>query len=545
MSETEQEIETEQAVEVEQAVEAEPEVEAEHQTTYDEVLYGDEPFLSTHPDHLAAIGNLFGLSPAHPEHCRMLELGCAQGSNLISMAYAFPGSSFVGVDLSRRQVENGMGLISDMGLENVELKVADILDLGEDLGKFDYIVAHGILSWVPPEVVAKIFELFGELLSPHGIAYLSYNTYPGWKARDVFRDMMLFESKGLGSYEERVRAARISLEIISRTLADNNSHISQHLKEELPQFRDRPDWYYVHDFIADINRPFYFHEVASEAARCGLQYLGDSELSAMMLQTATHEAQKILRSLGGDQIKFEQYSDIAKNRMFRRTLLCRAEVPVVRKVNAEALNGLYFATRLTKAESEEVPAGKARFLHPSGGAIETGDPMLIETLDILGEAWPRALSLEEIVSRLAVKGFSPEHLKPLADGMLRGLFADLIQGRACPGQASALLPEQPRVSRLARRQSMNRENVTSLLHETVKLDDFDREVVALLDGSLSDKEILERLFPEEDLGATQVARLASSLEGLLRKGLIHREPDTETDTEIEVETETKVESETD
>ena len=92
---------------------------------------------------------------------------------------------------------------------------------------------------------------------------------------------------------------------------------------------------------------------------------------------------------------------------------------------------------------------------------------------------------------------------------------------------------------------MNRENVTSLLHETVKLDDFDREVVALLDGSLSDKEILERLFPEEDLGATQVARLASSLEGLLRKGLIHREPDTETDTEIEVETETKVESETD
>src|SRR5262245_38797580 len=89
---------------------------SENRTSYDEVPYVSQPFTQTHPDRLATLGRLFGLAPTPLTRCRVLELGCASGGNLIPMAFHLPGSEFVGVDLSRRQVEMGRKAIQDLGL---------------------------------------------------------------------------------------------------------------------------------------------------------------------------------------------------------------------------------------------------------------------------------------------------------------------------------------------------------------------------------------------------------------------------------------------
>ena len=490
--------------------------------TYDEVPYGDEPFASTHPQRLGAIASLFGLEPAHPESARVLELGCARGNNLIAMAYELPGSRFIGIDLASRQVEQGTAFIAELGLKNIELRHLDLLDVGKELGEFDYIVSHGTLSWVPPDVANKMFGLCGELLSPNGIAYLSYNTYPGWKSREILRDMMLFESAGETKIAPRVHKARIALEIVSRSIADNNTPQAQYLKQELPDFQNKPDWYFVHDFIAEVNRPFYISEIFRAAEGAGLQYLADTELTTVTLQGISPGAQQIIRGFRDDIPRYEQYCDIARNRMFRRSLFCRKERSVLRRLDTSRLQKLYIASRFTlDPQPSAADPTLRRLAHPSGGAIETRDAILIEALTAISELWPAAVSFEELWQVLASKGVAPEHLKPLAEGILRGIFADLIDIRLSAGAAASELPLLPRASLLARVQSRESERVTSLNHQVVDVEDFDREVLALLTGENGDSTLLERLFPEEELNESHVARLAKSLERLLRSALIH------------------------
>src|SRR3954470_9529675 len=109
-------------------------------TSYDEVPYESKPLFSTHPDCLAAAARLRGLAAAAPSSCRVLELGCAAGGNLIPMAYGLPNSHFVGIDLSQRQIAEGQKLCRRLELPNIELKAASIADADSSWGEFDYIV---------------------------------------------------------------------------------------------------------------------------------------------------------------------------------------------------------------------------------------------------------------------------------------------------------------------------------------------------------------------------------------------------------------------
>src|SRR5262245_21338275 len=161
-------------------------------TSYDVLPYGDRTHPRTHPDLLATVAMLFGMAPAPPERCRVLELGCAGGANLIAMAAALPGSDFLGIDLSARQVASGRERVRAKGLANVELRPMSILDLGEGFGRFDYILCHGVYSWVPADVRDKILAVCGANLAPQGVAYVSHNCYPGWHAWGMVREMMAF-----------------------------------------------------------------------------------------------------------------------------------------------------------------------------------------------------------------------------------------------------------------------------------------------------------------------------------------------------------------
>jgi tRNA G46 methylase TrmB len=103
-------------------------------TSYDEVPYVSHPFAQSHPDRLAAVAALLGLRPPPVECCRVLELGCASGGNLIPMAEALPEGTFVGVDLSERQVAEGQKAVAALGLHNIRLHAISITDIGPDFG---------------------------------------------------------------------------------------------------------------------------------------------------------------------------------------------------------------------------------------------------------------------------------------------------------------------------------------------------------------------------------------------------------------------------
>jgi SAM-dependent methyltransferase len=125
-------------------------------TSYDEVPYSSTPFYYTQPDCLATMATLHGMTPAAADHCRVLELGCGRGGNLIPLAVSLPESRFVGIDLSRRQVAEGRSVVEKLGLSNIELRPMNILDIDEGFGSFDYIICHGVYSWVPDEVRDQI-----------------------------------------------------------------------------------------------------------------------------------------------------------------------------------------------------------------------------------------------------------------------------------------------------------------------------------------------------------------------------------------------------
>jgi cyclopropane fatty-acyl-phospholipid synthase-like methyltransferase len=151
------------------------------ESSYDKVPYDSFPYPQSHPDRLATVAALFGLRPAHVDTCRVLELGCAAGGNLIPMALTLPGSRSLGVDFSAVEVNEGKQTIKDLGLENIELRQASILDIDAAYGKFDYILCHGVYSWVADEVQEKILSICKANLAPAGIAGVRHGLqWCGW-----------------------------------------------------------------------------------------------------------------------------------------------------------------------------------------------------------------------------------------------------------------------------------------------------------------------------------------------------------------------------
>ena len=170
---------------------------------YDQVLYPGFPLAQTHPDRLATIAGLLGMTPARPDRSQVLELGCGDGGNLIPMAVELPGSEFTGIDLAQPGIARGRAISEALGLKNISLRQMDLLAAGADLGQFDYILAHGLYSWVPAHVRDGVLRICRTNLAHDGVAYVSYNAYPGFHRREIFRGMMLHHVRNVQDPSKR------------------------------------------------------------------------------------------------------------------------------------------------------------------------------------------------------------------------------------------------------------------------------------------------------------------------------------------------------
>jgi methyltransferase-like protein/trans-aconitate methyltransferase len=470
---------------------------AEARSSYDEIPYEGFALSLTHPNHLAALARLFEASPPEVETCRVLELGCARGDNLIPMALSLPRARFVGIDLSPRQIAEGQDTIAKLGLENIELRAGSILDLGPDLGTFDFLVAHGIYSWVPEPVREKIFQLCATALVPNGLAHISYNTYPGWHMGAMVRDMMLFQARQTTGIRARVHAGRTLMQGLAQVLARYDNPYAQCLRDEAERIVRCDESYLAHEFLDETNHPVYLHQFVDRAAAHGLRYFTDAEY----WRTAAAQPAELFQALGDsglDWLAREQLYDFVNGRSFRHAVLCHEGSPCSRTPSLQALQSLRFTPRVRPA-AEGATAGSERgeaFLNFRGEvAFSTSDAVLRASLHTLWEAWPRSLSFEALRTR------AQERVAATVPGGEAG--ADAGPGPFAAALVEALLSAfarnhielhvrepgfttepgtRPMASPVARHQAATRPKVANLRHQMVTLMDFDQLVLPHLDG---------------------------------------------------------------
>jgi methyltransferase-like protein len=432
------------------------------------------------------------------------------------MAEAFPQATFLGVDLSSRQIADGQHFVERLGLSNLTLKHANIADLGPDLGTFDYIICHGVFSWVSTPVQEQIFALCANNLAPGGIAYISYNTYPGWHMRGMIRDMMRFHARKFAAPNDRVRQARALLDFLADSAGPDGALYPALLKSELEGLRHQADHYLYHEHLEEINEPLYFHQFVERAGAHGLRYLGEARVGTMTTSNFAPDVDKALKLLATDQIATEQYMDFLRNRAFRETLLVHGRNTPSWQVRAERIERLHVTSAVRTAENAPVDVksdAPVKFRSPSGLVLSTNRPLLKAAIEVLCEAWPGTLPFPELLSRsraaagLTDPGTAEADGRNLAGGLVDSyLSSDMVELHGAPIVVANTAGEKPLALPSARIRAEEGRPVSNRRHELVRLNDLERCLLTLLDGSRDRAALVEECLAVVATGRLRLDR---------------------------------------
>lgn len=467
-------------------------------TAYDCVTYPSNPFARTSPHCLATIARLHGMAPALPSRCRVLELGCGAGGNLIPMAYQAPASTFVGIDMSREAVGAGQRTTSALGLANISLQHRDIMEIAQEDGCFDYIIAHGVYSWVPHVVRDKILSVFKTNLAPNGIACVSYNALPGSRLRDLVRSIMLFHVRNLADPWARSAQSRSLMKFLATASAHDQVY-GIVLRDQQHRIESLPDEVFIHD-LDEGATPFFLHEVVEAAARRGLQYLADTDFPILGLHGRSEEICNMLSRIPEtDAAVREQYLDFIDGRCFRTSVFCHQDVRLTRPPAAATVRELYLSGGLSLEDPAASAAGDniAVFKAPSGATLKTNHPLSKSALFVLGQVQPEAIGFDDIMARAlehlerTEASISGDDIEMLSSVLFQAVRTGLLEAYVEPPPVTGAVSARPRASALARWQaSSGSEFVTNLLHGSVKCtDDVLRRFIPLVDGTRSADEL--------------------------------------------------------
>jgi methyltransferase-like protein/2-polyprenyl-3-methyl-5-hydroxy-6-metoxy-1,4-benzoquinol methylase len=505
-------------------------------TAYDAVPYPIYTFPATNPARLGAASRLFRCKAGLPEDSRVLELGCAKGVNLMAMAQVFPEAEFVGIDASRNQITEGEEILAKLGVNNVRLIATDLSRLEEDIGQFDYIIAHGLFSWVPKHVQEAIFKICQDRLKPEGVAYISYNCLPGWRMRGALRDMMLMHVRDRQDPAEQVQQSKALLKFLAEACPEESPY-GKYLRSELQLIAQCDDGYIAHDFLEEENDPYYFTDFLRKAAEFDLQYLGESDPSTMFLDNLPEQAATTLKSLNLPQVAVEQYMDFVRNRMFRSTLLCRKTVAIDRNVKPDRLDDLQ-AIALVAPQPLQPGQTQKSFANAAGTQITPSSPVVVTLLENLAAKGQQPTPVSEAVDQ-AIDAQSEDFIKEaggresLAEQLkmllLQGYFRRLVDLVLGPLSCRQVEGTNPDCLPLARWQATNHMRVTTAGLDMVSTDPFTRKVIELADGSRTYDELVSALVAanaqqdftvrEGDKPITDTDKLRASISQLLALAL--------------------------
>jgi methyltransferase-like protein/SAM-dependent methyltransferase len=520
--------------------------------SYDQVPYLAISHSLTHPDNMATIGTLLGLNPANIGNCRVLELGCANGGNLMPMALSLPSSSFLGLDYSAVQIAQGQQAIEKLGLGNIKLKHLNIMDVDTSLGQFDYIIVHGIFSWVPEAVREKILSICDRNLAPEGIAYVSYNTFPGWYSKRIARDMMLYHTRKTREPGARIHLARefinfmaasaASIEQLSRS--PSSETYVRILKYENEWLGKNSDSYLYHEELEENNDPIYFYQFAEWAGQHGLQYLSEARMNEVFMNEIPKEIRQSLLGMSDDLIELEQYRDFLMNRLFRSTLLVHNDLKISHKINPDRISTLFVGSNCLPASSGAniYTEGVEQFVGSPGIKLATDHPVTRAAMRYLSEIWPDVVPIDKLLETAydLLRKASPSAEFPLPENsevrardlqllkanLLKGFVAStsLVELHVHAPMFASILSEYPVASPWARFQVMLEANklktskdeklgpltVTNLRHESIELEGVTPFILYQLDGSCSRDELMFRLVESLEDGSLSILKLGEN-----------------------------------
>jgi methyltransferase-like protein/2-polyprenyl-3-methyl-5-hydroxy-6-metoxy-1,4-benzoquinol methylase len=496
--------------------------------SYDELPYPSSSFVQTHPDRLATLGRLFGISPAPVDHCRILEMGCSAGGNLIPLAAALPHSDFVGIDFSATTVGKGVADIAALQLANIRLLPMDIRDFDSTFGTFDYIIAHGVYSWVPKDVQESVLAICARQLAPNGIAYISYNTLPGWHARGAVRDAMRYHTRQFTDARTRVQQARAMLDFLAQSLQSTKAPWGAMLLEEAQRVRQQPDGYIYHDHLEPVNEPVYFHEFIERASKHGLRYLAEADFWNMLARDLSPEIGHTLARIAPDLLQREQFLDFLRNRTFRQTLLTHDSVTLTRKVSPECIFKLYVSTRArpVSASPDECSGAPEVFRASQGEQLSTGRPLTKAAMMALVQNVPAAIGFDELCALAQARlgahhAASSDDRNALASDMLQCFAAGVVELHSLPSPFVIEHGTRPEASAVAALQAGRGAQVTNLRHESIALDDDARRLLPMLTGSRDEQELATLAWPG-DPEQSALEKLRQALARLARQALLIR-----------------------
>lgn len=448
---------------------------------------------------------LMGLEPPRLYGARILELGCATGNNLLPMAEGYPDARFIGIDYSVKQIDTGRARVAASGLKNLELIQRSIGDITDADGKFDYIVAHGVYSWIPKDMQEALLRVCSRNLSDNGVAYISYNTLPGWSLAGLVRDIMQFHTHNMAE-ADKIPHARAILEFFSK-YSPADTPYGQLLRDTSSRLSKFQDYYLAHEYLEVDNEAIHFHEFVDRIRKHDLEYLSEVDIGSTLPNFLEPDVLSVIGKLAKDYIEYEQYLDFLRARTFRQSLVVHAKAPINRQVAAERIATLHvFPTFTSLIPLNKILADEhwVRFSTFSGQHVESKDPMFKSVVRFIAEALPRTLSVEEVIAGVP-RIETPMSVADLRGAILMRIFEAFSGGIVRlamdpPLVEYDLIDERPKASAAARAEATFGKVVTVKGHQGSTLDHMHLKILTMLDGTRTKKDLVRELFESHRSG---------------------------------------------
>ncbi len=376
------------------------------------------------PVHLRWIAASAGYAPrATDQGFTFIELGCGLGASTSMFAACHPEGKFYGIDFNARHIAAGADFAQKGGLTNVEFLARSLTDIDPDeLPDADYIVAHGVYSWVNADVREAMHRFIAKKLKPGGILYLSYNSMPGQALVEPVRQWMLEVAANTpGDTEKKVKAAVSALVAFTEKNPRAFGH-GDRVKKLVERLKTASVNYVAHEYFNAEWASFYFTDVARTFRPMGLAFAGDARAMRNLpeLQVKQGEASELMKER--DRVRRRFNLDYLVDESFHRDVWVRApeliatpDIVQNRTVRATRVGTIRPAADLKR--EVKVPVGTLRFATPF-------DDRLIEK--IAGQA-PLIDALVEdpdLKERGAAGVFRAVHLL-LGGGLIRPMAAPL------------------------------------------------------------------------------------------------------------------------
>ncbi|MGH7025304.1 MAG: methyltransferase domain-containing protein [Caulobacteraceae bacterium] len=437
-------------------------------TSYDVIAYPSKVFPQSHPDRMATHAMMFGVALAPIDACRVLDIGGGDGANLITLAQGFPGARFVSFDLADSAVRRGRAVIEALGLSNIDVRRGDIRDIDLGAEPFDYVICHGVYSWIPADAREALMALIRRVLAPEGVAFVSYNALPGCRMRQVLRDILLYQVRDLATPEDRAAAAWRYLDEIVDAYPETGLFQSL-MKDEARVLKERSLEVMAHDELGEVYHPLYFHEFLSHCRQHGLAFLTEAESGRCAEGFPPPAA---LDDPHFDLMAHIQEMDFKVVRYFRQSLLIHEGRAVERRPDPAVMFDLHVSTPARRND-------KGVF-ETSSNSFEVTDEKMAEAVERICQAWPNTVRVGDVI-----------HDDERAVVLQRMYWAGTVELHAAPMRFVAQAGERPAANPLARLQAASgATRLTSLRHALVDIEDpFSREFIAGLDGARTRAEL--------------------------------------------------------